>query len=254
MLGIDISSNNTRPIPWKDLKDAGVGFVIIKCTEGLTYTNPYFAQDVQDAQKEGMQVAAYHFLHPDLDGAAQARFAQDVVRGVDSKMAIWPDVEIMSSNGFSGISLCVTNFFEVVGGGPKRMYSNPYYYSNLKSIGCGVDWLWLANPSPALMDTWSEIVMTQDLGPSSISGYPVDVDRCVRNMPGMFNAGASEVTTKGEIEMFIAIESGGVRQYMIWSDGTKTYIPDTNDLNALNAKLGPSVSLTVDFLNTITNR
>ena len=82
--GIDISKyqhihkRRRYGINWKNLRithlghiskkrvqgevDYPVSFVYIKATEGITVTNPYYAQDVRAARRHGFPVGAYHFF------------------------------------------------------------------------------------------------------------------------------------------------------------------------------------------------
>ncbi|MEU4878127.1 GH25 family lysozyme [Streptomyces sp. NPDC021608] len=64
--GIDVSSNN------QSFSISGVNFVIVKATEGHTYTNPKQKQQAATARSAGLVVGFYHFLWPgDVDAQAQ---------------------------------------------------------------------------------------------------------------------------------------------------------------------------------------
>lgn len=65
MTVIDISSNNSVP-DFHAVKAAGVEGVIIKATEGLSYTNPRFVHDWALAHAAGLRVGSYHYSHQDL--------------------------------------------------------------------------------------------------------------------------------------------------------------------------------------------
>ena len=61
---VDLSSNNhpgTAPIDWPQVKKAGVTTVLVKATQGVGYTNPWYARDLAGALGQGMDVLAYHF-------------------------------------------------------------------------------------------------------------------------------------------------------------------------------------------------
>ena len=78
--GIDVASwqhPGDDPIQWNRVRGAGHRFAIIKATEGVTYTNPWFAGDRRGAQQAGLVVGAYHFARPALPLSTaddQARF------------------------------------------------------------------------------------------------------------------------------------------------------------------------------------
>lgn len=53
----------------------GAKFVIIKATEGTSYTDPSFSANYDGATKAGLIRGGYHFAHPDASsGASQANF------------------------------------------------------------------------------------------------------------------------------------------------------------------------------------
>lgn len=73
---VDVSSfqhPNGAPITWPAVKAAGVQGVIIKATQGTTYTNPYYASDVAGATSVGLPVIAYHFA-AFMTAQAEARY------------------------------------------------------------------------------------------------------------------------------------------------------------------------------------
>ena len=61
---IDVSSAqhpNGAPIDWAKVAASGVSLVIVKATQGTTYTNPYFASDMAGAEAAHLDTMAYHF-------------------------------------------------------------------------------------------------------------------------------------------------------------------------------------------------
>jgi GH25 family lysozyme M1 (1,4-beta-N-acetylmuramidase) len=81
VLGIDIASyQHGAPIDWAQVA-AARRFVIIKATEGTSYTNSYYADDSTQARAHGMIVGSYHFLRYTSTGAAQAQHFLDAVGG-----------------------------------------------------------------------------------------------------------------------------------------------------------------------------
>ena len=91
--GIDISRHQHEKgrkrygINWRQLRITSLGkrhnaegrtfpvsFVYIKATEGTTIRNRYFAQDYQQAHKQGIHVGAYHFFSLHTPAATQADF------------------------------------------------------------------------------------------------------------------------------------------------------------------------------------
>ena len=58
--GVDVSGHNPN-VDFQAVKNAGYDFVIVKATEGATYTNPYHFDQVKRAQEVGLRVGLYHY-------------------------------------------------------------------------------------------------------------------------------------------------------------------------------------------------
>src|SRR5512138_426467 len=63
-LVLDLSNNNPNPNFWR-LKRAGVKGVMLKASEGATFTDPVFKDWAARARKQGLHVGGYHFAQPD---------------------------------------------------------------------------------------------------------------------------------------------------------------------------------------------
>ena len=57
--GIDVSHHNGK-INWKQVPD--VEFVYIKATEGATYADPMYQQNIEGARAKKLRVGAYHYF------------------------------------------------------------------------------------------------------------------------------------------------------------------------------------------------
>lgn len=74
MPGFDISGYQPN-VNFSTAKANGAQFVIIKATEGTTYTSPSFSSQYTGATNAGLIRGAYHFAHPDSSsGATQANY------------------------------------------------------------------------------------------------------------------------------------------------------------------------------------
>ena len=62
ILGLDISKWNGN-INWKDVKKAGVEFVIIRAGYGTGYVDPYFKKNIKDAINSNMLIGVYWFSY-----------------------------------------------------------------------------------------------------------------------------------------------------------------------------------------------
>jgi len=92
---IDVSSDNTHPINWAEVKKAGVSAVILKATQGINYINPFFHEDLEGCNKVGLPVMAYHFAEfgdVNAEVAAFTKIAGSRARALDietSTNAVW---------------------------------------------------------------------------------------------------------------------------------------------------------------------
>lgn len=66
--GIDVS-HHQGDINWNKVKAAGIDFVYVKSSEGQTYEDPKFFNNVHGACGVGLAVGAYHFARPNHNPA-----------------------------------------------------------------------------------------------------------------------------------------------------------------------------------------
>lgn len=142
--GLDISYWQSG-IDWPKVRATGQRFVLVKATEGETYTDPTFNEHWTGAKTAGLLRGAYCYFHPNQDAKKQAdRFISvvkamndngelphaldlEVAEGVSkdkiiAKAKIWFD-EVEQAFGrkpfiYSGVSFLEANFSELGGGPP----------------------------------------------------------------------------------------------------------------------------------------
>ena len=180
--GIDVSSvqgviNSTLT------KEAGIGFVAIKLTEGTGYVNPTADADIHSALANGQGVILYHFARPDLGNAAAAEalyFAQHARPYVDSGVALSLDFE----RGSAGApwALAFLENLQNLSGVTPGLYANPSFLSSQHILGDGrfaAFWLWLADwqaTLPACPAPWNHITVWQHSDSGVVSGVGGHVD------------------------------------------------------------------------------
>lgn len=72
-LVLDLSNNNMNP-NFIELKNAGIKGVMLKVSEGATFTDPVFKDWSARARRAGLRVGGYHFAQPaGGDAIAEAR-------------------------------------------------------------------------------------------------------------------------------------------------------------------------------------
>lgn len=64
--GIDVSHHNPNP-DFNQAKAAGVSFVYIKATEGVSFRDPQCQPNALNAMRAGLHIGFYHFARPGID-------------------------------------------------------------------------------------------------------------------------------------------------------------------------------------------
>ncbi len=100
-LGIDVSKHNGK-IDWKQVKEAGVEFAIIRVgfrgvQSGALGDDPYALENLREAKAAGLKVGVYFYSQAlnEREGEEEARYAMDVVRksGVSLDLPVFMDYE-----------------------------------------------------------------------------------------------------------------------------------------------------------------
>lgn len=94
-VGIDVARYQ-GDIDWQTVSKEKILFVYIKATEGKTYTDPKFHQNIKGAQKAGLKVGAYHFFR--MTSGAREQFNHFYSQVGKYKLDLIPmiDVEVPS--------------------------------------------------------------------------------------------------------------------------------------------------------------
>ncbi len=100
---IDISRAQGTNISWAQVKAAGVVGVYLKATEGLTFVDPCFRQNLQAARTAGLLVGAYHVTRPKNDEAKEAKHFAATVKAanggtLDGLLIPMLDIEVDDAN------------------------------------------------------------------------------------------------------------------------------------------------------------
>lgn len=96
---IDISSHNgvISVSEFLSLKSQGITGVVVKLTEGTSYTNPYTSSQISNAQAAGLKVSAYHYSHYETaaEAKAEAQYFVSVAKslGLSSSTVMVNDME-----------------------------------------------------------------------------------------------------------------------------------------------------------------
>jgi GH25 family lysozyme M1 (1,4-beta-N-acetylmuramidase) len=150
--GIDISSYQPA-----DATLPGTCFTAVKATEGTTYTNPEYGQQLAAARSRGNVVIHYHFLHPGNISAQVAYFLSVVQLQAGDVLAV--DWEICE-DGSRATAGEKEFFLESLPAGHRRIvYMNRDFLDNYDVGNYHADGLWIADPGapagrPAISEPW----------------------------------------------------------------------------------------------------
>ncbi|MGW9426206.1 glycoside hydrolase family 25 protein, partial [Streptomyces koyangensis] len=106
--GVDVASwqhPGGAPINWGAVRGAGYEFGMVKATEGLFYTNPYFAQDSIAMRIAGVARGAYHYADPSASPEAQAAFFAANALAVNQIGGLPPVLDLESTGGLAAPQL-----------------------------------------------------------------------------------------------------------------------------------------------------
>lgn len=184
--GIDVSNHNGT-IDWQRVASAGISFAYAKATEGTTFTDAYYARNIQQARANGILVGAYHYFKPSLDATQQARYFVRVVESSPPGMLL-PCIDVEELDGASAghVVQGVHTWCSVVQPALGRnvlIYTYPNFW--IRQLGNPTDFartnpLWFARygPSPnPLPGGWESQTIWQYTATGQVPGVSGNVDR-----------------------------------------------------------------------------
>jgi lysozyme len=200
VLGIDVS-HYQGVVDWQQVARAGVRFVYIKATDGITYRDPEFYSHLKGAQAAGLQTGAYHFFEPDDDPIKQAGNFVTTVQGLELTLMPMLDVEITSNRSAQLISSGVAKFIAEVEqrtGCQTILYSYGDYWQQNLSAQFSSQPFWLADyaDSPSVSEQAQAWWLWQYSDSARVAGVKtqVDIDVVIAGESGL---DAMKCTSKG---------------------------------------------------------
>jgi hypothetical protein len=150
--GIDVASYQSTTYA-----TSGYGFVMIKATEGTTYTNPKHDDQVSHGRAAGLLIGHYHFIRPG-SVSAQANYFLAHAKAKPGDMLIldWEDTAVSCANKDSFLAYLDAK----VATSRNLLYCNKDFWKNRDTTSrCG-DGLWIADPDsapghPAVQAAWT---------------------------------------------------------------------------------------------------
>jgi GH25 family lysozyme M1 (1,4-beta-N-acetylmuramidase) len=180
VLGIDIASyQHGAAIDWTQVA-AARRFVIIKATEGTTYTNSYYADDSTQARAHGMIVGAYHFLRYTATGAAQAQHFLDAIGGTvpTGDLPAMLDVENTGDSATAAQRVTIMRDWldavETATGRKPMIYSGAWYWGPYLGTPTGFSdhplvWAAYTTACPQIPDDFPGLAMWQYKGDTGVT-------------------------------------------------------------------------------------
>lgn len=204
--GIDISVDQGDLLSSVTLPDS-ITFVICKATEGETYTDPEFSNNISLVKKQNRISGAYHFYHTADNPIVQADFFWNTIKNNPPDIAPILDIECLSF--CEGASQCNTNgcltpssdslqadllaFLQELQKNSNRIpmiyASADFITSYMQNPKFASYPLWIAdyeNTTPAIPAPWTQADVWQKSGSFLLSGSQteIDMDVYLNNFPG----------------------------------------------------------------------
>lgn len=151
-------------IDWNQVKQSGISASYMKATEGTSYTDPTYAQYVQNASAAGLLVGAYHFAHPEQnDPIVEAKHFVDVLNQYHTDLMPVLDLESPSSptNTITGSYVSnwartFINYVQQTTGKRVMLYTGRWYVNGFNITGLSDVPIWVAKYGSTLPTTLSD--------------------------------------------------------------------------------------------------
>ena len=165
--GVDLSHWN-GDVDFVAMKNSGIEFVILKATEGTSFTDERFAEYWQKAYDAGLLILTYHFFRSNYGGAPQATWHKDNIQEFLSVVGyktpiVLADVETPDGATITQRQNRLLAFHQtIIGTGYQSgHYSSPYLWQTLiGSVPWADDYIgwvahWTSANEPTLPQNWT---------------------------------------------------------------------------------------------------
>jgi lysozyme len=181
--GIDVSRHNGL-VNWTKVKQSGQYFAFAKASEGLTWKDPKFADNLQRARDAALPIGAYHFYRPSLSGQEQARNFLDAYAPQAGDLLPVCDLEDFDGGDprefVNEVRGWVDTVSGAIGGDKPIIYTSASFW---RKIGNPDDFrdhpLWVAHygvSAPALPRPWTAWTVWQHSDSGVVSGVTGNCD------------------------------------------------------------------------------
>ena len=111
IVGLDVSKYQGT-VDFDKVKAAGISYVFVRATDGITYQDPDFKSNFAAARTAGLVVGAYHFYETDDDPTAQLKNFTDVVTLQPGDLPPVVDIEKLHDNDQSDLTSNLKTYLE----------------------------------------------------------------------------------------------------------------------------------------------
>jgi lysozyme len=180
--GIDVSHRQGH-IQWQKVKASGISFAFCKATEGTSFNDPLFIENVQLAKKAGISVGGYHFLRA-TTAAQGVEEANHFIAGVQKAggfnvLDLPPVVDTeVAGNTVEAITAWIARVTEVTGKQP-IIYTYPSFIDEHLDASLANVPLWFASYSesqPKDRGGWKKWMFLQYSDKGQVPGITGAVD------------------------------------------------------------------------------
>lgn len=180
LTGIDISKYQGK-IDFEKVKAAGIQYVFVRATEGITYQDAFFKQNFKEAREAGLIIGAYHFYETDDDPVSQLKNFTSLVTLQSGDLPPVVDIEKLHDNDKKDLTSNIQTYLD---GLEQHYKTKPIIYSGKnfanKYITSFSDYpLWLAEYQslyPTLPQGWDKWTFWQYSQTGKVDGVNTDVD------------------------------------------------------------------------------
>lgn len=113
VIGIDISAHN-GDIDFRKVAAEGIDFAIIKATEGGTFKDKKFIDNIRLAREAGLKTGAYHFFRFDTPGYMQGLNFLNSVRGRQLDLPLVIDLEEWANPNSQPTAMVLNRLSEMI--------------------------------------------------------------------------------------------------------------------------------------------
>lgn len=177
--GIDVS-HYQGTIDWQQVAQAGIRFVFVKATQGITVVDPQFQTNWQGAKAAGLLRGAYHFFEPDDDPGLQVQNLLAALGGDPGELPPALDVETHGDavQILAGVQSWIA-LVEAALGRTVILYTSPGFWKTLGAPGLPGQPLWIAEygvSAPKLPAGWTDWTFWQSSQSGTVAGIQGAVD------------------------------------------------------------------------------